>query len=462
MNDRKACQPIQLAFNWEAEVKPQGPGARGDSSTAPRPSERPLFGEYLMEEVCAPGNMRDALHQVRANKGSPGSDGMSVEELPAYLRAHWPQIKAELLHGTYQPQVVRRVAIPKPGSPEKRKLGIPCALDRLIQQALLQVLQPKWDPFFSASSYGFRPGRSAHQAVAQAQAYLEQGDSYVVDIDLEKFFDRVCHDRLLSHLAQQIADKRALKLIRAYLQAGILEDGLTTMPTEGTPQGSPLSPFLSNVVLDELDQELERRGLRFCRYADDCNIYVRSARAGARVMASVSRFITQRLKLQVNERKSAVDWPQNRSFLGFSFTGGKSPNRRKIAPKALKRFKARVRELTRRSQGRSLGHVISILSQYLRGWLGYFGFCQTPAILRDLDSWIRHRLRCLQWKQWKVYRRRKAALLQRGINPELAHLTAFSAKGPWRISHTPGVRMALNNRFFDQMGLLRLSASPNR
>ncbi len=296
--------------------------------------------------------------------------------------------------------------------------------------------------------------------MAQAQAYLEQGDSYMVDIDLEKFFDRVCHDRLLSRLAQQIADKRVLTLIRAYLQAGILEDGLTTRPTEGTPQGSPLSPFLSNVVLDELDQELERRGLRFCRYADDCNIYVRSARAGARVMSSVSRFLTQRLKLQVNARKSAVDRPQNRSFLGFSFTGGKLPNRRKIASKTLTRFKARVKELTRRSQGRSLGQVIATLSAYLRGWLGYFGFCQTPAVLRDLDSWIRRRLRCLQWKQWKVYRRRKAELLKRGINPELAHLTAFSAKGPWRISHTQGVQMALNNRFFDQLGLLRLSAPP--
>ena len=461
MSDGKDSKPTQLAFSWEAEVKPRGPGARVDSFTARPPSERPMFGEKLMEEVCAPGNMRAALKQVRANKGSPGSDGMSVEELPDFLRVHWPQIKDQLLQGTYQPQVVRRVKIPKPGSKEKRKLGIPCVLDRLIQQALLQVLQPKWDPTFSDSSYGFRPGRSAHQAVAQAQAYLEQGDSYVVDIDLEKFFDRVCHDRLMSRLAQQIADKRVLKLIRACLQAGILENGLITLPVEGTPQGSPLSPFLSNVVLDEWDRELERRGLRFCRYGDDCNIYVRSARAGARVMASVSRFIPQRLKLQVNEHKSAVDRPQNRSFLGFSFTGGKTPNRRKIAPKALKRFKTRVKELTRRSQGRSLSQVISTLSEYLRGWRGYFGFCQTPAVLRDLDSWIRHRLRCLQWKQWKVYRRRKAQLLKRGINPELAHTTAFSAKGPWKISHTPGVRMALDNRFFDRMGLLRLSASPN-
>jgi RNA-directed DNA polymerase len=265
----------------------------------------------------------------------------------------------------------------------------------------------------------------------------------------------------MSRLASRITDKRILKLIRAFLRAGIFEDGLMTLPTEGTPQGSPLSPFLSNVVLDELDKELERRGHRFCRYADDSNIYVRSARAGARVLASISRFITQRLKLQVNWSKSAVDRPWKRSFLGFSFTGGKRPKRRKIAPKALARFKARVKALTRRNQGRSLKHVITILSEYLRGWIGYFDFCQTPAVLRDLDSWIRHRLRCLQWKHWKVYRRRKAELLKRGIPSVLAHTTAWSAKGPWKISHTPGVRMALNNQFFDQMGLIRLSAHHN-
>lgn len=421
-----------------------------------------MFGEYLMEELCERGNMRAALQQVRANKGAPGIDAMHVEELPAFLKAHWLAIKEQLLQGTYQPQLIKRVEIPKPGSREKRKLGIPCVLDRLIQQAMLQVLQWRWDPTFSAFSYGFRPGRSAHQAVAQAQAYIEQGYSYVVDIDLEKFFDRVCHDRLMSRLAQRITDKRTLKLIRAYLQGGIFEDGLTTRPIEGTPQGAPLSPFLSNVVLDELDKELETRGLRFCRYADDSNIYVRSARAGTRVMASISRFITQRLKLQVNWSKSAVDRPWKRSFLGFSFTGGKLPKRRKIAPKALARFKARVKALTRRNQGRSLQRVITTLSEYLRGWIGYFAFCQTPAVLRDLDGWIRHRLRCLQWKHWKVYRRRKAELIKRGVPPTLAHTTAWSAKGPWKISHTPGVRMALNNQLFDRMGLIRLSAHHNR
>lgn len=454
----KDSRPIQLAFNWEAGVKPREPGARVDASAARQLPERPIYGKHLMEEIVERGNMRAALRQVRANQGSPGVDAMRVDDLPDFLKAHWLAIKDQLLQGTYQPQVIKRVEIPKPGSQEKRKLGIPCVRDRLIQQAILQVLQWRWDPTFSTFSYGFRPGRSAHQAVAQAQVYIEQGYHYVVDIDLEKFFDQVGHDRLMSRLAERITDKRVLKLIRAYLHAGILEDGLITIPTEGTPQGSPLSPFLSNVVLDEFDKELERRGLRFCRYADDSNIYVRSARAGARVMTSISRFITQRLKLRVNSAKSAVDHPWNRSFLGFSFTGGKRPKRRKIAPKALVRFKARVKALTKRNQGRSLKHVITTLSRYLRGWIGYFGFCQTPAVLRDLDSWIRHRLRCLQWKHWKTYRRRKAELLTRGISPTLAHTTAWSAKGPWKISQTPGVHIALNNTFFDQMGLLRLSA----
>ena len=458
----KDSQPIQLAFNWEAEVKPREPGARVDALAARQPTERPMCGEHLMEEVVERGNMRAALRQVRANQGSPGVDGRQVDELPDFLKTHWPAIKEQLLQGTYQPQVIKRVEIPKPGSQEKRQLGIPCVLDRLIQQALLQVLQWRWDPTFSPFSYGFRPGRSAPHAVAQAQASIEQGYNYVVDIDLEKFFDRVCHDRLMSRLAKRIADKRVLQRIRASLHAGILEDGLTTIPTEGTPPGSPLSPFLSNGVLDEVEKELEARGHRFCRYADESNIYVRSVRAGARVMASISRFITQRLKLQVNRSKSAVDHPWNRSFLGWSFTGGKLPKRRKIAPKALARFKARVKALTRRNQGRSLRQVITTLSEYLRGWIGYFGFCQTPAVLRDLDSWIRHRLRCLQWKHWQIYRRRKAELIKRGITPKLAHTTAWSAKGPWKISHTPGVRIALNNHYFDQRGLIRLSAHCHR
>ena len=456
MGAMKGRQVRQRTSNQEAEVKPWGPGAKADVPMADRAIENPMFGADLMEVVCHRDNLRAALKRVRGNKGSPGLDGMTVGELGGYLRAHWPQLKEALLKGEYVPQPVRRVEIPKPGKKERRKLGIPCVVDRFIQQALLQVLQSRWDEAFSEHSYGFRPGRSAHQAIARAQSYLRSGYGVVVDIDLEAFFDRVNHDRLMSRLALRIVDKRVLKLIRAYLQAGILENGLVKVPTEGTPQGGPLSPFLSNVVLDEWDKELERRGHRFVRYGDDCNIYVKSQRAGERVMANLRRFISGRLKLRVNEAKSAVDVPSKRKFLGFTFTGGRSPSRRKIAPESLRRFKARVRQLTRRNWSISLEERVRRLKGYLNGWRGYFGFCETASVLRDLDSWIRHRLRCVQWKQWKVYRRRKAELIRLGVAPELAHATAWSAKGPWRISHTPGVRMALNNGYFDALGLPRL------
>jgi len=383
---------------------------------------------------------------------------MTVDELAGHLKSNWPSIKQLLLKGEYRPKPVRRVEIPKPGRKEGRKLGIPCVLDRFIQQAVLQVLQREWDETFSDSSYGFRPGRSAHEAISRAQSYLQAGYSWVVDFDLEKFFDRVNHDRLMSRLAVEIADKRVLKLIRAYLNAGIMEDGLVSFPREGTPQGGPLSPFLSNVVLDELDRELEKRGHRFVRYGDDCNIYVRSQRAGERVMRSVSRFITRRLKLKVNESKSAVDKPQNRKFLGFTFTGGRQPNRRKIASESLRRFRAQVRRFTRRNRSINLEERVRQLAIYLRGWGGYFGYCETPSVLRDLDSWIRRRLRCVQWKQWKVFRCRKRELLKLGVKAALALTTAWSAKGPWRMSHTPGVRIALNNGYFDLLGLPRLDS----
>lgn len=456
MGDVKGRQVRIRTSNREAEVKPREPGAKADLSIAGRATESPMFGPDLMEVICTRDNLRAALKRVKSNKGSPGVDGMRVDELADHLRAHWPEIKEALLQGEYVPQPVKRVEIPKPGKKEKRKLGIPCVLDRFIQQALLQVLQNRWDGTFSEHSYGFRPGRSAHQAIAKAQSYLKSGYGFVVDLDLEAFFDRVNHDRLMSRLAQRIGDKRVLKLIRAYLQAGILENGLVKVPTEGTPQGGPLSPFLSNVVLDEWDKELERRGHRFVRYGDDCNIYVRSRRAGERVMANLRRFITDQLKLKVNEAKSAVDVPQKRKFLGFTFTGGRLSDRRKIAPESLRRFRARVRQLTRRNWSIGREERARRLRTYLMGWRGYFGFCETRIILRDLDSWIRHRLRCVQWKQWKVYRRRVAELIRLGVSPGLAHTTAWSAKGPWRISHTPGVRIALNNGYFDALGLPRL------
>lgn len=457
MDTDKGRQVRNRTSNREAEVKPRDPGAKAEVCIASQETESLMFGKELMEEICERNNLKAALKRVRRNKGSPGVDGMTVDELPDYLKVHWLVIKARLLKGCYHPQPVKRVEIPKPGSTEKRKLGIPCVLDRFIQQAVLQVLQRKWDPTFSDNSYGFRPGRSAHQAIARAQSHIKAGYGYVVDIDLEKFFDQVNHDRLMSRLAMRIADKRVLKLIRAYLRAGILENGLVSVPSEGTPQGGPLSPFLSNVVLDELDKELESRGHRHVRYADDCNIYVSSLRAGERVMRGISRYITQRLKLRVNEGKSAVDIPQNRTFLGYTFTGGKSPNRRKIAPKSIKRFKAQVRRLTRRNWSINLADRIDRLSRYLTGWRGYYGYCETLSVLLKLDSWIRRRLRCVVWKQWKVYRKRKRELIKLGISGKLAHTTAWSAKGPWCLSHSPGVHMALNKEYFAALGLPRLA-----
>ena len=301
---------------------------------------------------------------------------MTIDDAKDYLREHWPSIRSQLLDGTYKPQPVKRVEIPKPDG-GVRKLGVPCVVDRLIQQALLQVLQERWDPTFSEHSYGFRPGRSAHQAVAQAQRYVAEGYGVVVDLDLEKFFDRVNHDSLMARVAARVTDKHVLKLVRAFLKSGVMEDGLVSPMDEGTPQGGPLSPLLSNLVLDDLDKELARRGHRFCRYADDCNIYVRSSRAGERVMASVSRFLTQKLRLRVNEAKSAVAQPEERKFLGFSISNDGSE--RRIAPKALDKFKTLVREMTRRTRGISLPQLIEDLTPYLIGWRGYFGFCQTPV-----------------------------------------------------------------------------------
>src|SRR5207253_3736101 len=335
-----------------------------------------------MEEVCERENCKQALARVKANKGSPGVDGMTVHELPGYLKQHWPAIREQLRNGTYEPQPVRRVEIPKPDG-GVRKLGIPTVLDRSIQQAVMQVLQRRWDRTFSNHSYGFRPGRSAHQAVEAAQQHIAAGYRWCVDLDLEKFFDRVSHDKLMARIATRISDRRLLKLIRAFLKAGVMEGGLVSPVDEGTPQGGPLSPLLSNLVLDDLDKELTRRGHRFCRYADDCNIYVRSRRAGDRVMASVSRFLTQKLRLTVNEAKSAVARPEERKFLGFSISNDGSE--RRIAPKALDKFKTQVRDMTRRTRGSSLLQLIEDLRPYLLGWRGYFGFCQTPRVLTNLE-----------------------------------------------------------------------------
>ncbi len=457
MSDKRQKNQRQLAFSEEPKGEaPRTEGGGTESLAAERGTESPAEIERLMEEVVERENLKEALKRVKANQGSPGVDGMTVHALPDHLKEHWPAIREQLLSGTYKPQPVKRVEIPKPDG-GVRKLGIPTVLDRLIQQAVMQVLQKRWDRTFSEHSYGFRPRRSAHQAVAQAQQYLAEGHRWVVDLDLEKFFDRVNHDKLMGQVAKRVTDKRVLKLLRAFLTVGVMENGLVSPVDEGTPQGGPLSPLLSNLVLDELDRELERRGHRFVRYADDCNIYVRSERAGQRVMESVTRFITKRLKLKVNSEKSAVARPEERKFLGFSFTRNRQP-RRRIAPKAKVRLKQRVRELTWRTRGVSLEELVRELASYLRGWRSYFGFCQTPWVLVHLDSWIRRRLRSVLWAQWKHVRRRQAELQQRGVSREWAKKTACSNLGPWRLSQDPSICQALPNAYFDALGLPRLAA----
>jgi len=445
--------PYQLELDLRMPVWGEAPAQDArevEAVTATAEPERPASTEHLMEAICAHDNIEAALDAVVRNKGAPGIDGITVKQLPGLLKARWPEIEEQLLQGRYQPQPVRRVRIPKPAG-GTRNLGIPTVIDRVIQQAILQRLQPLWDPTFSEHSYGFRPGRSAHQAVAQAQAYVVEGYRFVVDIDLAKFFDRVNHDRLMAAVAERVADRRLLRLIRSYLTAGVLDNGLFEDSREGTPQGGPLSPLLSNLVLDELDRELERRGHRFVRYADDCNIYVRSEQAGRRVMESLTRFIEGRLKLQINAEKSAVARPWHRSFLGFTVRN-EPEFRRCIAEKAIIRFKNRVRELTRRHRGITLERMIGELATYLRGWAGYFGFSQWHE-LQSLDGWIRRRLRCVVWVQWKTRGRRYRELRRLNVPERAACEAIFSPKGPWRLSSTYAMHRAFNNARFKRLGL---------
>src|ERR1700759_2110076 len=448
---------VELNLGTGAEGEARSAAAREpEACTAKACLERPAVAGPSMEAVVERENLKTALAQVKRNKGAAGLDGMSIDDLSAYLKEHWPTIRDQLLDGTYKPQPVRRVEIPK-ASGGMRPLGIPTVLDRFIQQAVMQMLQADWDGTFSETSFGFRPGRSAHQAVEQAQAYIASCYAVVGDIDLEKFFDRVNHDLLMGLVAKRVADKRLLKLIRGFLTAGVLEGGLVSPTEEGTPQGGPLSPLLSNLMLDVLDKELEKRGHRFVRYADDCNIYVRSRKAGERVLAGIEKFLDRRLKLKVNRAKSAVARPGARKFLSFSFTWGKRP-RRRIAPQAIARFKARVRELTRRTAGRSLEQMIGKLSLSLKGWRGYFGFCQTPSVLRKLDEWIRRRLRAVVWTQWKRGPARFDELRRRGVGRELALKTAGNPRGPWRLANSAALTMALPNIFFATLGLPSLAA----
>jgi RNA-directed DNA polymerase len=450
---------LELAFPPAVAGEARGGGAEGtEASAANTTTESLAVCGPSMETIIERGNLRKALAQVRRNKGAPGIDGMRVDGLVAYLKEHWPIIKSQLLDGSYKPQPVRRVEIPK-ASGGTRPLGIPTVLDRFIQQAAMQVLQAAWDGTFCEHSHGFRPGRSAQGAVRAAQAYIAAGDCYVVDIDLEKFFDRVNHDILMGLVCKRVHDRRILRLIRGFLTAGVLADGLVGPTDEGTPQGGPLSPLLSNLMLDGLDRELERRGHRFVRYADDCNIYVRSRRAGERVMASVGRFLARHLKLGINAAKSAVDHPSRRKFLGFSFTAGTEP-RRCIAPQSLVRFKSRVRALTRRTGGARLAQCVEELSRYLVGWRGYFGFCETPSTLRGLDQWVRRRLRAIAWKQWKRGRTRFAELRRRGVSKGLAAKTAGSPHGPWRLSNSPALAIALPNAFLQALDLAAVATPP--
>lgn len=407
----------------------------------------------LMERVVERSSMQRALSRVKQNKGAPGMDGMSVDQLGGFLRAHWPRIKERLLEGSYEPKRVKRVMIPK-ASGGLRALGIPTVLDRLIQQALHQGLSPLFEPEFSEHSFGFRPGRSAHQAVLQARQYQHEGKRWVVDMDLAQFFDEVNHDKLMAKVGCKVRDWRVKKLIRRYLRAGVLSGGVVSVPQKGTPQGGPLSPFLSNIVLDELDRELERRGHCFCRYADDCNIYVGSRKSGERVMASITRFVERQLKLRVNRDKSAVARPWQRKFLGYTFSWHRKA-RIRVAKASIKRFKSNLRALFRKGRGRNLGQFIQQdLNPVIRGWINYFRLSEFGGFAEELDQWLRRHLRCILWRQWKRPWKRFQMLVKLGLSEERAARSAFNQRGPWFNAGASHMNQALPKGYFDQFGLI--------
>jgi RNA-directed DNA polymerase len=405
-----------------------------------------------MEQICESTNLNQAYRRVKANKGAPGVDGISIERVKDYVAKHKEEIVQSLLDGSYKPNLVRGVQIPKPDG-SKRQLGIPTVLDRVIQQAILQVLEPIFEPKFSSSSYGFRPGRSAQMALKKAKEHVQSGYIYVVDMDLEKFFDRVNHDILMERLSRHIGDKRLLKIIRRYLEAGLLQDGVKITRELGMPQGGNLSPLLSNILLDELDKELESRGHKFCRYADDCNIYVKSIKAGNRVLESVTNFLSERLKLQVNKTKSAVAHVCERRFLGYSF---RNDGELRVAPQSLEKFKKRIRELTKRNRGKSLASIILDVNRYLNGWISYFKLSASISVFRDLDSWIRRRLRCYRLKQRKRTYSIYKFLVELGVSVQESWKLAKSSKGWWRLSQTPNINMAMPNEWFKSLGLVSL------
>lgn len=432
---------------------PQEP-SKGASRVATSKSSDPQKKTMLMEAVVERENMKEALRRVMANGGAAGVDEMTVEELKPYLKEQWPPIKEELLSGRYQPSPVKKVEIPKPGG-GMRMLGIPTVVDRLIQQALHQVLTPILDPNFSESSYGFRPGRNAHQAVLQARAYVESGRRWVVDIDLEKFFDRVNHDILMARLARKVQDKRILGVVRRYLQSGMMSEGIVEAKREGTPQGGPLSPLLSNLLLDDLDKELERRGHRFCRYADDCNIYVQSKNAGERVLQSIGQFLQKKLKLKINPTKSAVARPWQRKFLGYSMTSEIKP-RLKVARESIKRLRGKLKERFRKAKGQSISRVLEEIKPLLRGWIAYFRLVEAPSVLEELDGWIRRRLRCILWRQWKRNYTRVRNLIRLGLSKDRALQSAGNGRGPWWNSGSSNMNRGLGNLYFEVRGLVSL------
>jgi RNA-directed DNA polymerase len=429
-----------------------GPERREESQAPTASDPARALTERLMEEVCQLDNLNQAYRRVKANKGAPGVDGMTIDELPAWFAKHEQEFRAALCDGSYEPQPVRGAQIPKPGG-GVRQLGIPTVIDRLVQQAILQVLEPLLDPTFSNSSYGFRPGRGAHDALAQARQYVAEGRTIVVDVDLEKFFDRVNHDILMARLARRVADKRLLRIVRRFLEAGLMQDGVCVARHEGTPQGGPLSPLLANLLLDDLDKELQRRGHCFCRYADDCNIYVQSKAAGERVLASVTRFLEDVLRLRVNREKSAVAYIEERKFLGHRLLGG---GKLGIAPKSLERAKDRIRQITRRNRGTCLDRMIRELNSFLSGWVTYFRYAACKNHLADVDKWVRRKLRCVRLKQCKWAKPIADFLSRLGVPSWNARRTASSGKGWWRMADSPSVKHAMSNEWFETLGLVNL------
>jgi RNA-directed DNA polymerase len=453
---RKQNAPYGETSGQPTEVKPRGVDQRAEPSPALSEGASNGVGEKVWEQIWERSNLLTALRRVETNGGAPGIDGMTVEELRPYLRGHWLDIRKRLDVGTYQPSPVRRVEIPKPDG-GMRLLGIPTVVDRFIQQAVAQVLVTRFEPTFSRHSYGFRPKRSAHDAVRAAQAYIREGYDWVVDVDLEKYFDRVNHDKLMARVARVVKDKQVLKLIRAYLESGVMVNGVVMDTEEGTPQGGPLSPLLANIMLDDLDKELEKRGHRFVRYADDCNIYLKSPRAGERVLASVRRFLEQRLKLKVNEKKSKVDRPARRKFLGFRLFKRKDTVAIGVAKPAMARCYERLRQMTRRTRSGRLEVVLEEINAYTRGWIGYFRLADTPSVFQELEEWLRRRLRQLLWKRWKKPRARWRNLVALGVPPDSAREAAGSGKGTWRLAASPPVQQALSNAYWRSQGLLSIT-----